>query len=76
MTDVKQVSEADAERILAVNAHVLLPVLRQRQASCLNRLLGAYKNNGELLPIVAEYSAHTDLVRELELKLMKYNKGV
>ncbi len=69
-----RLSEADVDKVLAVHAHVFLPIVMKRRESALQRLLGAFKaGERDLSILVAEYSAHNDLVTDITYKLNMFN---
>jgi hypothetical protein len=65
----------DDDRVLAIAAPSLLPLLELRQAQTLSKLLGAYATGGELRDIVGEYAVYTTLIKDITTKLKLYSRG-
>lgn len=67
--------EADQNKILALGAPVLIPILEQKRDAILSKMRGEFRSgHSEFRSTIAEYCAYCDLIQDLKIKLEIYNK--
>jgi len=70
-------TQNEENRIIAISAPALLPMLRRRQKQSLDAIYGAYRNGTtEFRNLIAEYVTLTDLITDIEVKLNQHHQGV
>jgi hypothetical protein len=70
MKDSPFAVSSDADVILRVAAPSLIPILKMRRDSILERLKGEYRSGvKDFTNTIAEYVTYSDLINELERKL-------